>query len=96
MCLERLEHNHQYNMRSISKNSGEIFLDRRQDADDEGTNITLDSFGPCFMCKTWCKKKQLWRHQKICRANSANVRLTTTTLQTLSDAYAKRMFLGLH
>ena len=25
MCLERLEHNHQYNMIAISKNSGEIF-----------------------------------------------------------------------
>ena len=94
--LIRYEHNHRYNLQSVSL-GGEVFLERRTAEDeDENSDVCLKDFGPCHRCKTWTKKQQLWRHQRTCictntTPDSDSTSLPSAQLSTLSDIISHRM-----
>ena len=82
--LIRLEHNHHFNLQSLKKSRGEIFLDRRPTV-----KLRISDLGPCPACKAWVEKKQLWRHQQTCKAQPQ--KQTQAALVTQSDTLSLRI-----
>lgn len=84
LTLLRLEHNHIYNMQSLARNKGEIFVERRSG------RMFIKDYGPCPICRSWVGKAVLWRHQNTCKGKPPS-QLSAAALITQSDTLAKRI-----
>ncbi len=80
----RLRYNHWFNLESIKKKQGELFLERRPTEP-----FAVKDYGPCPHCCAWLAKHLLWKHQVACVGKKP--KLTTAALLTQSDVVANRV-----
>ncbi|XP_055958224.1 protein IWS1 homolog, partial [Patella vulgata] len=86
--LLRGKFNNQYNMKTLQKGRGEIFLERRP-----SSSFSLHDYGPCPGCLFWMSKQLIRKHQKSCvaKAESHNIRPSSAHLLTQSDTISGRI-----
>jgi len=63
----RLQGNFYHNLRVLESKSGQLIVMRRPGKDE---NCFQDDFLPCTHCLGFVKKRDLWRHTKICTFKS--------------------------